>query len=157
MSKLLAGLTWDPATLQNPATGSQLAVMAAMDTTNLRLSGWTVPASGIVAVRLHCTLRNESTIPVPQYLLGVLEGSTVRLRMSPMGSFRGQEAAGIPVTLTIFGLVTGLTPDATPDWDAAWGVETNVSSTGVRTGGPDNTTQGDATGAVNFEIYDPTS
>ena len=150
--KLLKGVAYDPATAVTKNTTAALA-MTAIDTTNLRLSGWTVPASGIVAVRLAGMLHGATTFP--QVLLGVLEGSTVRFRHSPIGAVRGTALATTHLPIESFGIVSGLTGGATPNWDAAYGVETLVASTGLKYGGPNNTTANDAFGAFIFEIWDP--
>jgi hypothetical protein len=149
--KLLAGKAYDPSTSVNKVTTSNLA-MTALDTTNLRLN-FTVPAGGIVAVRLAGVIHGATTFP--SILLGVLESSTVKFRHSPIGGLKNTAVATAMVTQEAFGLVTGLTPSANLNWDAAYGVETTVTSTGLKYGGPNNTTANDAFGAFIFEIWDP--
>ena len=78
-TNLLAGVDYDP-TSSVSKSGASLSVMAAMDTTNLRLSV-TPPASGQVFVRLRGTLHGATTMP--GIFLGVLEGSTIRMRCAP--------------------------------------------------------------------------
>lgn len=147
---LLAGVAYDPATAVNKVTTAALA-LTAIDTTNLRLN-FTVPASGRVAVRLQGTLHGSTTYP--QILLGVLEGSTVRGRLAPAGLLNGTAVASTFLTVEAQFLVSGLTPGASLNWDAAYGVETLVASTGLKYGGPNNTTANDAFGAFIFEIWD---
>lgn len=50
-------------------------------------------------------------------------------------------------------LVVGLTPNASLTWDAAYGVETAVTSTGLKYGGPNNATANNAFGAFQFEVW----
>jgi hypothetical protein len=125
--------------------------MTAIDTTNLR-STFTVPASGRVLVRLQGTLHGATTFP--QILLGVLEGATVRGRVAPAGMINGTALATTFLTVEGQFMVTGLTPGASLTWDAAYGVETLVASTGLKYGGPNNTTANDAFGAFLFEVWD---
>lgn len=146
---LLAGKCYDPGTAVNKVTTSLLA-MTALDTTNLRLN-FTVPASGNVLVRLRGVLHGATTFP--QIMLGVLEGSTVKLRMTPEGNVNGTALATTMEMVQCMGLVTGLTPAANLDWDAAYGVETIVAATGLKYGGPNNTTANDAFGGFSFEIW----
>lgn len=147
---LLAGVNYDPAAAVSKATSSNLA-MTALDTTNLRL-GFTVPANGAVLAKLRGAITGSSS--VPQILLGILEGSTVKLRMSPIGGQKaGAVAAGI-ITQEVVAVVPGLTPGASLNWDAAYGVEDAVGSTNLKYGGPNNTTGNDAWGGFAYEIYD---
>jgi hypothetical protein len=146
---LLGAALYDPAVAVNKVTTAALA-LTALDTTNLRL-GFTVPANGAVLVRLQGTLHGAATFP--QILLGVLEGSTVRGRVSPAGLMNGNLAATNFLTVEASFVVPGLTPAAALTWDAAYGVETLVASTGLKYGGPNNTTANDAFGAFLFEIW----
>jgi hypothetical protein len=147
---LLAGTCYDPTTAVSKSTTANLA-MTAIDTTNLRL-GFTVPSSGRVLVRLASTLHGASTYP--QILLGVMQGATVRGRVAPGGLLNGVAAATTFLTVEGSFIVTGLTPAAALNWDAAYGVETAVASTGLKYGGPDNTTANDAFGGFVFEVWD---
>lgn len=149
MARLLAGTAYDPATAVSKSTAAALA-LTALDTTNLRLN-FTVPASGKVLVRLQGVLHGATTFP--QILLGVLEGSTVRMRKAPMTG-GGNLAATTLQSVEAMAVVTGLTPGANLNWDAAYGVETLVLSTGLKYGGPNNTTANDAFGAFSFEIWE---
>jgi hypothetical protein len=146
---LLAGKAYDPATAVSKSTASLLA-MTALDTTNLRLN-FTAPANGSVMVRLQGTLHGATTFP--QILLGVLEGSTVKGRVAPAGLPNGNLAATTFLTVEALFLVTGLTPSASLTWDAAYGVETTVASTGLKYGGPNDTTANNAWGAFLFEVW----
>lgn len=146
---LLAGKLYDPTTAVNKVTTAALA-MTAIDTTNLRLN-FTVPASGNVLVRMHAVLHGATTFPT--ILLGVLEGSTVKGRVAPEQSLGNTAVATAMVSVDAAFLVTGLTPAANLDWDAAYGVETLIASTGLKYGGPNNTTANDAFGGFAFEIW----
>lgn len=146
---LLAGTLYDPGTAVTKATTALLA-MTAFDTTNLRLN-FTVPASGRVMVRICCTVHGATTFPT--ILLGVLEGSTVKGRMSPIGGLKNTAVATAQVTQEAVFIVTGLTPSASLTWDAAYGVEIVLASTGIKYGGPNNTTTNDAFGGIAFEIW----
>lgn len=146
---LLAGTCYDPAAAVSAATTSTLA-MTALDTTNLRLT-FGVPVTGRVLVRLQGTLHGATTYP--QILLGVLEGATVRGRLAPAGYVNGNLAATTFLTVEALFPVTGLTPSATVVWDAAYGVETVVAATGLKYGGPNNTTANDAFGGFVFEVW----
>jgi hypothetical protein len=146
---LLAGKLYDPAAAVTKATTAALA-MTALDTTNLRLA-FTVPANGRVLVRLAGVIHGAATYP--QILLGVLEGTTVRGRAVPMLG-GGNLAATTLMSCEVMFLVTGLTPSASLTWDAAYGVETVVAATGLKYGGPNDTTVNNAFGGFAFEIWE---
>ncbi len=146
---ILGAISYDPATAVTKATTAALA-MTALDTTNLRLT-FTVPSTGRVTVKLQGTLHGATTYP--QIFLGVLEGTTVRGRLAPAGLLNGTAAATSFLTVEAVFTVTGLTPQASLTWDAAYGVETLVASTGLKYGGPNNTTANDAFGAFVYEIH----
>jgi hypothetical protein len=148
---LLAATAYDPAVAVTKVTTAALA-MTALDTTNLRLT-FTVPAAGRVLVRMQGTLHGAATFP--QILLGVLEATTVRGRVSPAGLVNGNLAATTFLTVEAQFPVTGLTPGANLTWDAAYGVETLVASTGLKYGGPNDATANNAFGAFVFEIWNP--
>lgn len=148
---LLAVKTYDPAAADATKTTAAAAVMAVLDTTNLR-NVFTVPANGNVLVRLRGVVHGATTYP--QIFLGVLEGSTVRLRMVPLGGLKTTAVSTAQFTQEVLAVVPGMTPGASLTWDAAFGVETGVASTAVKWGGPNNTTTNDAFGAFSFEIYD---
>lgn len=148
---LLAGKLYDPATSVNKVTTALLA-LTALDTTNLRLA-FVVPPSGMVYVRMEGSLHGATTFP--QIMLGVLEGSTVKGRVRPKSILGGTALATTLVDVEALFVVTGLTPGASLTWDAAYGVETIVAATGLKYGGPNNTTANDAFGGFAFEIWDP--
>ena len=148
---LLTGLNYDPTTAVAKSTASLLA-MTAIDTTNLRIT-FTVPASGRVFVRMRCAEEGATTLP--QIHFGILEGSTVRGRMVPIGGMRDP---GGPTTTSwqVYEsavVIGGLTPGASLTWDAAYGVDIVVASTNLQYGGPDNTTANDAWGGFVYEIW----
>lgn len=146
---LLAGTLYDPAAAVSKSTASLLA-LTAIDTTNLRLT-FTVPITGKVLVRLAGTLHGATTFP--QIQLGVLEGATVKGRMTPAGMAIGNLAATTFLKVEALFSVTGLSPAASLTWDAAYGVETVVASTGLKYGGPNDTTGDNAFGGFVFEIW----
>lgn len=146
---LLAAKTYDPAAAVTKATTAALA-MTALDTTNLR-NTFTVPVNGSVMVVLQGTLHGATTFP--QILLGCLEGSTVRGRVAPAGMVNGNLAATTFLTVEARYVITGLTSGASLSWDAAYGVETGVASTGLKYGGPNDTTANNAFGAFIFEVW----
>lgn len=146
---LLAGVNYDPGTAVSKATSSLLA-MTAFDTTNLRLT-FTAPSNGCVLVRIRCTLLGATTFPT--ILLGILDGSTVKARISPIGAVPGTSLATSRATQEALFIVSGLTPGASYTWDAAYGVEIILASTNIKYGGPDDASGGDAWGGFQFEIY----
>ena len=146
---LLAGTCYDPAVAVTKATTALLA-MTALDTTNLRLT-FTVPASGTVLVRMQGVIHGATTMPA--ILLGVLEGATVKKRVSPIGGLKSTAVATAQVTQEASFVVTGLTPAANLTWDAAYGVEVIVAATGLKYGGPNNTTTNDAFGGFCYEVW----
>lgn len=147
---VLGAIAYDPGTAVSKATTAALA-MTALDTTNLRLTV-TVPSSGRLWVELQGTLHGATTFP--QILLGAMEGSTVRARVAPAGLINGTAVATTFLTVAAFVPITGLTPAASITLDAAYGVETLVASTGLKYGGPQNSTANDAFGAFIFAIHD---
>jgi hypothetical protein len=147
---LLGAINYDPAAAVSKATSSLLA-MTALDTTNLRIT-FTAPANGIVLVRLRCTITGATTMPT--ILLGILEGSTVKARISPLGAVSGTAVASTQITQEALFTVSGLTPGNSYTWDAAYGVEIVLASTNIKYGGPDNNSGNNAWGGFQFEIYD---
>lgn len=145
---LLAACLYDPAVAVTKATSALLA-MTAVDTTNLR-NTFTVPPGGRVRVRLVCTIHGATTFPA--ILLGVLNGATVVARVAPAQDF-SNVATAFATCVAEF-VVTGLTPAASLTWDAAYGVETLVAATGIKYGGPNDTTANNAFGAFGFEVWD---
>lgn len=147
---VLVAIGYDPATAVSASTAALLP-MTAFDTTNLRAT-FTVPTNGKVLVRMMCTVHGATTYPV--ILLGVLQGSTIIRRVSPIGGLKATSLATSMVTQEAVFAVTGLTPGASLSWDAAYGVETIVASTGVKYGGPNDSTANNAFGAFIFEIWE---
>ena len=145
---LLAGTCYDPAVAVTKSTATLIA-MTAFDTTNLRLT-FTAPASGRVVVRQQCVIHGATT--APQVLLGVLEGATVLGRVAPRLNAANVAATSLIVALSE-SVITGLTPGAQLTWDAAYSVKTVVASTGIKYGGPNNTTANNAFGGYGFEIW----
>jgi hypothetical protein len=144
---LLAGTLYDPGTAVTHATTGALA-MTAMDTTNLRLT-FTAPPSGIVQVRISCCVHGSNTYPT--ILLGVLEDTTVRGRIAPIGGLKTTAVNTAMVTQEAVFLVSGLSGSVT--LDAAYGVETGISSTAIKYGGPNDTTTNNAFGGIAFEVW----
>lgn len=149
---LLASKCYDPAVAVTKATTALLA-MTALDTVNLR-NAFVVPPSGIVRVHMSCVLHGATT--APQILLGILEGATVKCRVAPMFGTTNPAATSFYKCEADF-CVSGLTPGASLNWDAAYGVETLVAATGIKYGGPNDTTANNAFGGFVFEIWDPCS
>ena len=146
---LLAGTCYDPATAVTKSVATLIA-MTAFDTTNLRLT-FTVPANGIVMVRIRCAVHGTTTFPT--FHLGVLEGSTVKGRVAPNGGVPGTNLATTIQAVEGLFTVSGLTPGASLTWDAAYGVETVTATSGIKYGGPNNATANNAWGGLQFEIY----
>jgi ribosomal protein L18 len=147
---LLAAKLYDPAVAVNKVTTAALA-MTAIDTTNLRLAV-TVPAHGMVRFRLMACLHGATTYP--SILLGVMVGAAVKGRVAPVQALGNTAVATALVNVEADFIVTGLAPGAT-NFDAAYAVETLVAATGLKFGGPDNTTANDAFGGFVFEAWDP--
>lgn len=147
---LLGSCTYDPAVAVTKNTTALLA-MTALDTTNLRIA-FTAPANGRVLVRLEGTIHGATTFP--QILLGVLEGATVKGRVAPKGIIGGTALATTRMDVEALFVVSGLTPSASLTWDAAYAVEVIVAATGIKYGGPNNTTTNDAFGAFIFEVWE---
>lgn len=150
MAKCLGAKCYDPAVAVNKATTALLA-MTALDTTNLRIT-FTVPASGRVLVRMQGVIHGATTMPT--ILLGVMNGAAVVARVSPIGGLKNTAVATAQVTQEATFVIEGLTPSASLTWDAAYGVEVTVAATGLKYGGPNNTTTNDAFGAFIYEIWE---
>lgn len=131
---LLAGTCYDPGTAVSKSGGTR-TVMTAFDTTNLRLT-FTAPSNGIVMVRIRCVVQAVGAT-YPTILLGVLDGSTVKGRVSPVGCLPGTAAANTRPTMEALFTVGGLTPSSSYTWDAAYAVEVLLSSSNIKYGGPD--------------------
>ncbi len=147
---LLGAALYDPAGAVSKSTASLLA-MTAFDTSNLRITA-TVPASGIVRVKMRCVLLGATTFP--QILLGVLVGASVKGRQAPEVTIDGTALATTYAACDAEFTITGLTPGSTA-FDAAYAVQTVVASTNIKYGGPNDATGADAWGGFLFEIWDP--
>lgn len=146
----LGAVAYDPATAENKVTTAALA-MTAFDTTNARIT-FNAPPSGRVLVRIRCTIHGATTFP--QILLGVLDGSTIKGRVAPVGALPGTALATTFMGVEALFTVGGLTPTNSYTFDAAYAVETAVTSTGIKYGGPNDTTANNAWGALIYEIWD---
>jgi hypothetical protein len=143
----LARKLYDPAVAVTKATNAALA-MTALDTTNLR-NTFVVPANGLVLVRMQCAIHGATTSP--QILLGVMNGASVVGRQAPKQNVANIAATSLIVAEAAF--IVGLTPGATVSLDAAYGVETAVAATGIKYGGPNDTTVNNAFGGFLFEVW----
>jgi hypothetical protein len=147
---LLAQVLYDPATAVSQPTTAALA-MTALDTTNLRLT-FTAPSSGNVMIRMGgCVSHGATTFA--QVMLGVLQGSTIIGRGDPIGSLKTSAVNTAMLGGETSFIVTGLTPGSNYTWDAAYDVELGVASTGLKYGGPNDTTANNAFGGFFFEIW----
>jgi hypothetical protein len=152
----LVAINYDPATAVAATTKSTAALLAmtAVDTTNLR-GTFTVPATGRVLVRMGVSVGGGTAYP--RILLGVLAGATVMGRQVPMTGFTSSNVTPVAANLMRCEagfVVGGLTPGASLTWDAAYGVEGLVASSGLRYGGPNNAVADDAYGGFQFEVWD---
>jgi hypothetical protein len=145
----LGSKLYDPSTAATKACTSLLA-MTAIDTTNLQIT-FNAPASGNVLVRMQAPIFGATTYP--QVLYGVLESATVIGRVCPMGGLKSTALATQMLPREGQFVVTGLTPAAQYIWDAAYAVQVVVASTGIKYGGPNNTTTTDAFGGFLFEVW----
>lgn len=146
---LLAGTNYDPAAAVSKSVASNIA-FTALDATNLRAT-FTGPANGYVLVKIRCVITGSTS--VPQILLGILDGATVKLRMAPIGGQKAGAVAAGYITQEVLAVVP-VTPGNSYTWDAAYGVEDSVTSTNIKYGGPNNTTTTDAWGGFSYEIHD---
>lgn len=145
----LGAVLYDPGTAVTKGTAA--SAMAAFDTTNARIT-FTVPASGRVLVRIMCVVHGATTFS--SILLGVMNGSTVVARVCPIGGLKATAVATAMVTQEATFVVPGLTPSASLTWDAAFGIETFVTNSLIKYGGPNNTSANDAFGALVYEIWE---
>jgi hypothetical protein len=150
---LLGAANYDPEVAVSKSTEALLA-MTALDTTNLRVK-FTAPANGNVQVRLKGQVHGATTFP--RILLGILEGSTLKGRASASGQFATSALATTQLAQERTFVVTGLTPGNEYTWDAAYGVEILLAATGLKYGGPNDTSGNDAFGSFAFEVYETPS
>jgi hypothetical protein len=147
----LAATSYDPTSAVTKASDT-LRAMTAIDTTNLRLT-FTAPANGTVMVRMRCCTHGSSTSPM--IFLGVLDGATVKGRIAPITDVGSGAGSQRTIREAQF-LVTGLTPGTAYTWDAAWAVQVVVASgvTGIKYGGPNDTSSDNAFGGFDFSIWE---
>lgn len=146
---ILGAKLYDPVGAVSKVMTSLLA-MTALDTANLRVT-FTAPTSGKVLVRVKSTFHGSTTYG--QCLLGVLDGSTVRVRQAPLGALKTTSLATTQVPQEAEGVVTGLTPGSSYSFDAAYAVQVVSGAGGLKYGGPNNTTTNDAFGASSIEVW----
>lgn len=150
---LLYGTCYDPTTAVTAFTTATTGVaIVAFSTTNLRAT-FTVPPSGNVRVRMSAQLHGATTFPT--ILFAVMSGAGIVKRQCPMQSLGNTAVATAQVKVESDFIVNGLTAGEARTWDAGYGVEVGIASTGVKYGGPNNTTANDAFGGFSFEVWDP--
>jgi hypothetical protein len=150
---LLFGKLYDPTSAVTAFTTSTTGVaIVAFDTTNLRAT-FTVPPSGYVRVRMSAQLHGATTFPTILY--AVMSGSGIVARQQPMQSLGNTAVATAQVKAESDFIVAGLVAGEAKTWDAGYGIEVGVTATGVKYGGPNNTTANDAFGGFAFEVWDP--
>jgi hypothetical protein len=151
----LANASWDnTGAAATTKSCSTLIALTAIDTTNLRCT-FTVPASGKVYVRMGAHMSGGSATPFfAGILLGILEGSTVIARQTPMYGTGTVGAATTFCKCEAGFVVSGLTPGASKTWDMAYGVEVTATGCVLKIGGPNNTTTNDAAGAAFMDVWD---
>lgn len=150
---LLGAIHYDPTTTAASYSTATLTAMTAIDTTNLRLSGITVPASGRIAARLRGC--NSGATSLPAIHLGVMNGSTVLMRQAAWinsGNVGAPAATDLNVAESM-GVISGLTPGASLTLDAAMSVETIVALSAMRAGGPNDATANNAFGGFTYELW----
>jgi hypothetical protein len=146
---LLGSILYDPSGAVSKVTDGLLA-MTAMDTANLRIT-FTAPASGKVLVRMRGVIHGATTFPM--VLFGSMSGASVVGRTCPMGGLKTTAVATAQLAREGQFLVTGLTPGNSYTYDAAYAVQVLKASTGIKYGGPNNTTTDDAFGGFLFEVW----
>jgi hypothetical protein len=153
---ILGAKHYDPtgAAMVSKDTGTAALALTALDTTNLRLA-FTTPASGAGSSRVFVRLRGavHGATGKPQIHLGVLEGSTVKLRMAAADVWPTSTTAATDMVMEEVSAVVGVSASTSYTWDAAYAVETVLAATGLKYGGPDNTTANDAAGGFTFEVW----
>ncbi len=151
---LLAGTLYDPAATAQKV-GTSLLAMTALDTTNLRLT-FTAPSNGSVLVRLCASSQGSGSSP-PRWLLGVMDGATVKARQSPISGFGTQVIGADTNAQEAVFVVSGLNAASSYTWDAAYGVENVQTSQAIKYGGPNDASGADAYGGFAYEIWDTAS
>lgn len=145
----LGAILYDPGTASTKSTAS-LTAMTAIDTANLRIT-FTAPSSGKVLCRLGGCVHGATTFP--QILFGVLDGSTVRGRVPALGGLCQTALATSRLAAKGEFVVSGLTGGTSYSFDAAYAVQTAVTSSAIKFGGPNDTTTDNAWGAFQFSIH----
>jgi hypothetical protein len=152
---LLGAVHYDPAGSVSKSLAS-LAALTAMDTTNLRIA-FTTTASGPGSTRVFVRLRGvyHGGTTIPGFHLGVLDGSTVRMRQAIWhGHHQNSTKAATDIHVCeAAAVISGLAASTSYTWDAAWAVETVGASFGIKYGGANNTTANDAFGGFTFEVW----
>lgn len=144
---ILARAHYDPAAAVTKSTAALLA-MTAMDITNLRVTF--TPTKTAVFVRLCGVLHGAATLP--QILLGVMRGATIKGRGIPM--IGGGNLAATSLIMAEAAFTVAVDAGVAETWDAAWAVETLVAGTGIKYGGPNDVTANNAFGGFSFEVYE---
>lgn len=150
---ILGAAQYDPAAAVSKDTATLLA-LTAIDTTNLRLA-FTTPASGAGSARVFVRLRGitHGATTHPQIHLGVLDGSTVKLRACPVDAYPSATVAATDMVLKETAAVIAVSPSTSYTWDAAYAVETVLAATGLKYGGPNDATANNAFGGFTFEVW----
>lgn len=151
---VLASTAYDPAVAVSVSATAATA-MTAFDTTNLRLT-FTAPSNGNVLIRSKVPFSGTTGV-YPQFLIGVLDGATVKVRMMPMCQNGGGGLTVNASNMSGFegvGLVTGLTPGNSYTWDLAYAIDVAAGASGaLKYGGPNDASGADAWGAITYEIW----
>lgn len=147
--QLLASTLYDPATAV-VVPSNTLNAMTAFDTANLRLT-FTAPTSGNVFVRLRVAAICGSISNQPVVLMGILDGSTVRVRTAPVGVMKAP-GTNLPVSYEARGVVTGLNGNTIYTWDAAYSLKQTLTAS-LNYGGPNDSSGNDAWGGFLYEIW----
>jgi len=150
MAALGTPIAYAPTTAVTINTTAATA-LAAVDTTNVRLSNVIAPRNGCIWWEARGCIHGATS--APQILIGVLEGASVVARSAPFPNNMGASATN-RYAWQAQGYITGLTPWSSHTYDLAIGTETAVASTGVKYGGPNNTTSNDAFGAICFSMWE---
>jgi hypothetical protein len=86
--------------------------------------------------------------------LGILDGATVKARQPPVSTVDTTPLGTSGNVIEASGVITGLTPGTSYTWDAAYAVQVvGGASSGIKYGGPNNTTTDDNFGGIAYEIW----
>lgn len=144
---VLANALYDPAAAVSKDTSAAIALVE-IDTTNLRLA-FAAPITGRVLVRMCGVLHGATTFP--QIFLGIREAGVTKARVVPTVKVGGTALATTRATAEAFIVISGLSA-GTHTFDASYGVDVGVASTGLKYGGPSDTTADNAFGGFVFDI-----